>query len=321
MRLVALLVYVPLQIVFVPLAILGALLQTYRQMIKSRRLGVSQTGVEVLGGRWTMHIFGIRDDEPTMRLAAALPNFSRVGMWAVLFPLWVHARLVGKPTWYPRVTALGSEDLRDLVTARTAYIDTLMKDSLDDVEQVVLMGAGYDTRAYGEFRRPGLCFFELDQQATQELKKKALAISAIDTEATRFVAVDFQNDDTFERLAASGFDESKKTLFLWEGVTLYLGEDDVRRALRDMKNHSAPGSVIVADFYSTRMISIGKKKALEKTLELTNEVFGFGLPFDNNHEERLESFIESEGLALVSSYFMGENSIKGPFMVVTDIRT
>jgi methyltransferase (TIGR00027 family) len=321
MRFVALLVFVPLQILFVPLAILGMLLQTYAQMIGSRRLGVSQTGIEVLGGRWTMHIFGIRDDEPTMRLAAALPNFSRVGMWAVLFPLWVHARLVGKPTWYPRVTAPGSEDLRDLVTARTTYIDRLMKESLDDVEQVVLMGAGYDTRAYGGFHMEGLRFFELDQLATQELKRKALKTSGINHENTHFVAVDFQNDDTFERLAASGFDESKKTLFLWEGVTLYLGEDDVRRALCDMQKHSAPGSVIVADFYSTRMISLGKRKAVKKTLEFTDEDFGFGLRFDNNHEERLKSFIESEGLTLVSDYFMGENSNKGPFMVVTDICT
>ncbi|MBD3854575.1 MAG: hypothetical protein IFJ96_07305, partial [Acidobacteria bacterium] len=84
MRIFALLVFVPLQIVFLPLAILGVLLQTYRQMIGSRRLGVSQTGIEVLGGRWTMHIFGMREDEATMGLARVLPNFSGLGMWAAL---------------------------------------------------------------------------------------------------------------------------------------------------------------------------------------------------------------------------------------------
>jgi len=321
MRVLALLVFVPLQIAFVPLAILGLLLQTYRQMIVSRRLGVSQTGIEVLGGRWTMHIFGLREDEATMSLARVLPNFSRLGMWGVLFPSWVHARLVGKPMGYPRITASGSEDMRDLVTARTAYIDALMQESLGDVEQVVLMGAGYDTRAYGEFRRQGLSFFELDQQATQRLKKKALADAGIDSADTRFVSVDFQKDNAFERLAASGFDRSKKTLFLWEGVTLYLEEEDVRRALRDMKNHSAPGSVIVADIYSARLIAMGKKRALKKTLDYTGEGLGFGIPFENDHEARLKSFIESEGLTLVSASFMGTISKNGPFMVVTDIRT
>jgi hypothetical protein len=96
---------------------------------------------------------------------------------------------------------------------------------------------------------------------------------------------------------------------------------DVRRALRDMKSSSAPGSVIVADFYSTRMISIGKKKIVEQTLELTDESLGFGLPFESNHEEQLTSFIESEGLTVDSTYFMGTISKKGAFMVVTDIRT
>jgi methyltransferase (TIGR00027 family) len=321
MRILALLVFVPFQIAFVPLAIVGMLLQSYRQMIGSRRLGVSQTGIEVLGGRWTMHIFGMREDEATMKLARVLPNFSELGMWGVLFPSWVHARLVGKPLGYPRVTAPGSEDMRDLVTARTAYIDALMKRSLDDVEQVVLMGAGYDTRAYGEFRRDGLSFFELDQIPTQEVKKKALADAGIDTAGTRFVSVDFQKEDAFERLAASGYDDSKKTFFLWEGVTLYLGEEDVRRALQDMKDHSAPESVIVADFYSTRMIAIGKKKALKQTLEFTDEGLGFGIGFESDHEARLRSFIESEGLTLDSASFMGTISKNGPFMVVTDIRT
>ena len=159
MSILALLVFVPLQIAFVPLAIIGMLLQLYRQMFVSKRLGVSQTAIEVLGGRWTMHIFGMREDEATMHLARVLPNFSGLALWSVLFPLWVYARLVGKPTIYPRVTAPGSEDMRDLVIARTAYIDAFMKKSLGGVEQVVIMGAGYDTRAYGEFRRQGLLFF------------------------------------------------------------------------------------------------------------------------------------------------------------------
>jgi len=282
---------------------------------------VSQTGIEVLGGRWTMHIFGMREDEATMRLARVLPNFSGLGMWCVLFPSWVHARLVGKPMGYPRVTAPGSEDMRDLVTARTAFIDALMEKSLGDVEQVVLMGAGYDTRAYGEFRRQGLTFFELDQQATQQLKIKALADAGIDTGDTRFVSVDFQEDDAFEKLAASGYDHSKRTLFLWEGVTLYLGEEDVRRALRDMKKYSAPGSVIVADIYSARLIALGKKKALRKTLDYTDEGFGFGIPFESDREDRLKNFIASEGLTVDSASFLGTIGKHGPFMVVADIRT
>ena len=126
MGLLALLIYVPLQIVFIPFAVLGIALQTFRQMVLSRRLGVSQTGIEVLGGRWTMHHFGMREDRATIRLARVLPNFSNLGMWTALFPLWVHARIAGRPSFYPRVVSPGSEDMRDLVTARTICFDALI---------------------------------------------------------------------------------------------------------------------------------------------------------------------------------------------------
>jgi len=321
MRVLALLIYVPLQIVFIPFAVFGIVLQIFRQMVLSRRLGVSQTGIEVLGGRWTMHHFGMREDRATIRLAQALPNFSNLGMWTALFPLWVHARIAGRPSFYPRVVSPGSEDMRDLVTARTTCFDALIADSLDDVQQIVLMGAGYDTRAYGEFRRPELIFFELDQPATQDLKISALAKAGIDTADTRFVGVDFEKHDTFDKLAQNGYDTSKKSLFLWEGVTLYLDEEDVRRALRDMKDHSAPGSVVLADFYSTRMISLGKKNATKKTLDFTGEGFGFGLPFETDHEAGLRDFVESEGLTIASTSFMGTSGKDGPFMVVADLRT
>ena len=111
--------FVLLQIALLPFAVLGAVVVAYRQILVSKRLGVSQTGIEVLNGRWTMHIFGMRNDAPTAQLAAALPNTSTVGLWLFLFPLWVKYKLSGTYFVYPRVAQEGAEDLRDLVTART----------------------------------------------------------------------------------------------------------------------------------------------------------------------------------------------------------
>ena len=68
MALLSLIIYIPLQIVFLPLSVFGALLQAYKQMVVSKRLGISQTAIEIINGRWTMHIFGMRDDEATARL-------------------------------------------------------------------------------------------------------------------------------------------------------------------------------------------------------------------------------------------------------------
>ena len=69
MSLLSLALYIPLQIAFIPLALLGVLLVGYRQMVVSKKLGVSQTAIEVLNGRWTMHIFGIRVDEASANVA------------------------------------------------------------------------------------------------------------------------------------------------------------------------------------------------------------------------------------------------------------
>ena len=55
-------VFIPLQIVFLPVAFVGLLLTAYKQIVVSKRLGVSQTAIEIINGRWTMHIFGLRQD-------------------------------------------------------------------------------------------------------------------------------------------------------------------------------------------------------------------------------------------------------------------
>jgi methyltransferase (TIGR00027 family) len=180
------------------------------------------------------------------------------------------------------------------------------------------MGAGYDTRCYGGLRAGPQRFFEADEKATQQVKTAAVADAGLETASVTFVTVDFEKEDTFERLQAAGYDASKKTLFLWEGVTLYLTEESVRRGLRDMKQHAAPGSIIVADVYGERLTAVGKSSAAKKTLELTDEAFGFSLPFEQDHEARLRSFVESEGLQVGEMNFMGTSNKRGPFMVVVE---
>ncbi len=144
MSIFSLVLYIALQIAFIPLALLGGVLVAYRQMVVSKKLGVSQTAIEVLNGRLTMHIFGIRDDEPSAQLAAVLPNTSVIGLWLVLLPLWLTFRISGKHFLYPRVPEVGAERLLDLVVARTLYFDRIIERVIGEVEQFVVMGAGYD---------------------------------------------------------------------------------------------------------------------------------------------------------------------------------
>ena len=92
-------------------------------------------------------------------MAAVLPNTSTVGLWLVLFPLWVKHKMSGTYFGYPRAPEEGAEGLGDIVVARTLYFDRIIEDAAGELEQFVVLGAGYDTRAYGWLKRPGLSFF------------------------------------------------------------------------------------------------------------------------------------------------------------------
>jgi len=317
--LLSLALYIPLQIAFIPFALLGILMVAYRQMVVSKKLGVSQTAIEVLNGRWTMHVFGVRVDEASAKLAAALPNTSVIGLWLVLIPLWLKFKISGKLFLYPRVPEAGAESLGELVVVRTLYFDRVIERVIGEVEQFVVMGAGYDTRAYGGFHKEGVTFFELDQASVQQHKRNALTEAGIPCEHVRFVSVDFSKENTFDKLSEAGYDRSRKTLFLWEGVTLYLSESDVRKTMQDVRNHAPAGSVLLADIYADRLVNIGKNYAGRKALDYTDEGFGFSLPLTTNYQETLAEFVESESMSVGEAFFMGHTSDKGPFMVVVEM--
>jgi methyltransferase (TIGR00027 family) len=318
--LLSLLLYIPVQIAFFPLALVGTLLVAYRQLVVSKRLGVSQTAIEVLNGRWTMHVFGIRADDACARLAAALPNTSLMGLWLVLFPLWLKFKISGRLFLYPRVPEPGAEGLAELIVCRTLYFDRIIERAIDGVEQFVVMGAGYDTRAYGNLRREGVEYFELDQTSVQQHKREVLGRAGIPSEHVHFVPVDFSRENAFEKLSETDFDRNKKTLFLWEGVTLYLSEADVRRTMQDLHDHAPAGSVLLADIYADWFVNIGKRSGARKVLDYTDEGFGFSLALATNPEQALLDFVQSESLAVGEAYFLGNASKNGPFMVVVEMR-
>jgi methyltransferase (TIGR00027 family) len=316
-------VFIILQILFIPLAIIGAITVGYKQLIVSKNIGISQTAIEILNGRWTMHIFGLRDDHAAAKLAPALPNTSTFGLWLALFPLYVHSRISGSTKWYPVIAEVGEEGIANLVTNRTGYFDSIIDSAKDNAEQFVLMGAGLDTRAYNDLQNSGLKIFELDQATTQQLKRQYLQKVGIDTAHVTFVETDFSQEDWFSALTAAGYDASKRTIFLWEGVTLYLGEKSVRNTLSTIKANAAEGSVIVADLYARSFVTgeyARGMKAILPVLDMTDEQLGFGIEMAGDYQHALESFATSEGLNLGETYFMGHKTEKGAWMVVAELK-
>jgi methyltransferase (TIGR00027 family) len=139
------------------------------------------------------------------------------------------------------------------VLCRHRYIDDCLRHALTGpVEQVVILGAGYDMRAYRLARelehRP---VFEVDHPATSRRKAGIRAAHRRDLPDAdvRVVEVDFEKDSLRDRLQAAGFQPGVRTFFVWEGVAMYLRRDAVKKTLHELREISAAGSEIAMDLW------------------------------------------------------------------------
>ncbi len=140
-----------------------------------------------------------------------------------------------------------------LVNARTKHTDaTLEQMATKGLRQVVALGAGFDTRAYRYAdKMPNIRFFEMDLPATITHKEK-MAKTVLDKipASLTYVAIDFNTQTIYDALKEAGYREDLVTLFIWEGVTMYISEEAVAATLKFVADHSAPTSAIVFDYIS-----------------------------------------------------------------------
>lgn len=143
--------------------------------------------------------------------------------------------------------------LSAFVVARHRFIDDRLEKALDaGVEQVVLLGAGYDTRAYRFADRLGeRRVFEVDFPATSRRKAEI-----VDQQADRFpkvdvqrVEIDFLSENVGDVLRRSGFEEGRSTFFVWEGVSMYLTRAAIKDTLTTLRQLGGDGSVVAMDYW------------------------------------------------------------------------
>jgi methyltransferase (TIGR00027 family) len=132
--------------------------------------------------------------------------------------------------------------MHEYLRARTAFFDRAVVNSLDrGVTQVVIGGAGYDGRAV-RYGKPDVRWFEVDHPATQADKVARVTRLNTDYPDIRFIAADFTADPIAEPLLAAGLDPARPTLFLLEGVAVYLERPVVERVLAAFRRVAADGS-------------------------------------------------------------------------------
>lgn len=139
---------------------------------------------------------------------------------------------------------------------RVAYLDRMVGLAVDrlSIRQIVILGAGYDTRA-ARLPRAGARYFEVDHPATQANKRERLAkLDRYPIEAAQFVSCNFEREDPIERLTASGFSAREPALVIWEGVVPYLTEGAIKTTASRIASGLDPRSLLAFDF-------VGKKFA------------------------------------------------------------
>lgn len=141
---------------------------------------------------------------------------------------------------------------------RTRYMDDLTIEAVQNgISQLVILGAGYDTRAYRlkALTDGHLRVFEIDHPATQAAKREKLTeLFTTLPDYVTFVPFDFKEQGLPEKLQKQGYLTDAKTLFLLEGVSMYLAEDEAEALLRICSMNSGPGSAIIFDFTSPEVI-------------------------------------------------------------------
>ena len=128
------------------------------------------------------------------------------------------------------------------LAARTSFFDHVVVASLaGGIEQIVIVGAGYDGRAL-RYAREGVRWFEIDHPQTQVDKRERLARLGIATEHVAFLPVDLTETEVAPALLGAGFDPARSSLLLCEGLLVYLDRDVIDRLLAGLRSLAAPGS-------------------------------------------------------------------------------
>lgn len=199
---------------------------------------------------------------------------------------------------------LGFPGVETYLATRTRYFDECFKTSIENgITQVVVLGAGYDSRAYRfSSINPDCCVFEVDHPATQQVKKEVVRRCFGELpKQIQYVPIDFHQESLECALHHRGYDATAQTLFLWEGVTYYISSDAVDATLKYITRNSARKSLVVFDYTLPQVIEgrCWRREAIlwRKTLVSRGEPILFGIENDT-----IQAFLSKRGFCKIRTH-------------------
>lgn len=197
--------------------------------------------------------------------------------------------------------------------ARTKFIDRRLEEAIEAIDQVVVLGAGYDSRAYRfHDRLRHARVFEVDLPGTQNAKLARLAeLSVAPLANVSYVPLDFHAKTLKTALSEAGFDPGAKTFFIWEGVSYFLEESAVIDVFDFVGTACRGGSSIVFDYALESFVQGDRStyggRQIGKWIERNDEPFLFGL-----ETGAVKAFMRERGLDLACD--LGPEELKELFL-------
>jgi methyltransferase (TIGR00027 family) len=180
---------------------------------------------------------------------------------------------------------------------RTRFIDeTLCEAQRAGIKQLVILGAGLDSRAY-RLRDDAVQVFEVDHPATQAWKQSRVMRSC-PVKQVIFVPFDFETQELTEIMSSSGFQTEVVSIFIWEGVTQYINAEAVDRTFAYLADASTTDSLLVFTYIHKGILDgsvqlPGAKEFLAE-LESQGEPWVFGID-----PAELSGFLAERGFTLL----------------------
>jgi len=315
------LIFVLLIVLALPLLICGFVIYTWRVRRIVIPQNISGTANEPFGGRLAMHVAGTFKDEVAYKIAHHTPVFGGIVRFLLLDITGLCCKLSGFKGGFFAYPGPRPSTLMTMMSHRTHFFNQSIQDVLtredNPAAQLVVLGAGFDTRCYNLPEGKGFKCFEVDMSPTLKAKKRALQLAEVPHNHVTFVETDFNQETWLEALLDSGFNPNLTTYVLWEGVTMYLVEEAVRETLNLIASLPT-GSVVGADFFSQDLIQgnppfekIGK--AMHRGIKYQySENLQFGIPTGETLSEGLEEYLGESGLILKRFEHVGSSEEKKP---------
>ena len=323
------LIFSILLIPLIPLWILGVAIFTWRVRRVIIPQNISGTAAEPYGARLMLHIAGTRIDNAAYKIAEHMILYAQPVKSLMLHTAWLALKISGYKGFFFAYPGPRPSNTVTVMSHRSHFFDRSMSEAFsrteNSVEQLVILGSGWDTSCYDLPEGLDLNCFEVDMAPTLNIKKQAIEKAGIPHDHVTFVETDFNQESWMDALLTSGFDPNKTTYILWEGVTMYLTDEAVNSTLA-IFSILPQGSVIGADFFTEDMVKGNPphetwSKRAHAAIKYYSEKIMFGIPTGGSLSEGCEKLAGKHGLTLTKFETLGDKDDKKkvPWYVFTEM--